>query len=67
MVKNNVSPPLESLVKQELQKQKTWSKQLPMIYYFRSVTGKEVDFIITQSCYYICYIEKSVINNQILL
>lgn len=37
---------LESYVMQELFKQATWSETLPRIFYYRSVTGREVDFIL---------------------
>ena len=37
---------LESYVMQELFKQATWSETLPNIFYYRSVSGKEVDFIL---------------------
>lgn len=37
---------LENFVMQELFKQASWSATLPRIFYYRSVTGKEVDFIL---------------------
>jgi len=37
---------LESYVMQELFKQATWSETLPNIFYYRSVSGREVDFIL---------------------
>lgn len=37
---------VEGYVMQELFKQATWSETLPNIFYYRSVSGKEVDFIL---------------------
>ena len=37
---------LESFVMQELFKQASWSNTLPKLYYYRSVSGREVDFVL---------------------
>lgn len=37
---------LENYVMQELQKQASWSDTLPNIFFYRSTTGREVDFVL---------------------
>ncbi len=37
---------LEAFVCQELRKQITWSRRQPRLYYYRTVSGREVDFVL---------------------
>ncbi|MBD3340069.1 MAG: DUF4143 domain-containing protein [Candidatus Lokiarchaeota archaeon] len=47
----------ESFVMQELSKQATWSATMPNIFYYRSVSGKEVDFVLENRADHIVGIE----------
>ncbi len=43
---DNLGPLLEAFVGQELRKQASWSCARPDLFYYRTVTGREVDFVL---------------------
>lgn len=48
---------LENFVMQELHKQATWSETLPQILYYRSASGREIDFLLENRAGYLVGIE----------